>query len=249
LSLEGRVAIITGGGTGIGFGIARVLAEKGVALVLAQRRKEPLEEAANRLSTLTSVLTLQINIASASEAEKMVEKAIAAYGRLDLLVNNASITGPPALRPILDSDSDHVDQVVDVNLKGTFYCSRAAARQMVLDRRGGNIIHISSVGAYAAQQFASLYCATKAAQVALARSMALELAQYGIRVNCVAPGDVPVHTAESAVAPPIRFGRNTPWVRLGVPEDIGHAVAYLASDEAAFVTGTTLIVDGGWLTY
>jgi NAD(P)-dependent dehydrogenase (short-subunit alcohol dehydrogenase family) len=179
----------------------------------------------------------------------MVEKTITAYGRLDLLVNNASITGPPALRSILDSDSDHVDQVVDVNLKGTFYCSRAAARQMVLDRRGGNIIHISSVGAYAAQQYASLYCATKAAQVALARSMALELAQHGIRVNCVAPGDVPVDTVDTAATPPIKFQRNTPWLRLGAPQDIGHAVAYLASDEAAFVTGTTLIVDGGWLMY
>lgn len=249
MSLKGKVAIITGGGTGIGFGIARVLAEKGVSLVLAQRRKEPLEEAATRLSTFTSVLPLQVDIASMSEAETMVEKTITAYGRLDLSVNNASITGPPALRSILDSDSDHVDQVVDVNLKGTFYCSRAAARQMVRDGRGGNIIHISSVGAYAAQQYASLYCATKAAQVALARSMALELAQHGIRVNCVAPGDVPVHTVDTAATPPIKFQRNTPWLRLGAPQDIGHAVAYLASDEAAFVTGTTLIVDGGWLTY
>lgn len=249
MSLKGTVAIVTGGATGIGFGIARVLAENGVSLVLAQRRKKALEDAASRLSPFAPVLPLQVDIANPLETERMAEQAVATYGRLDLLVNNASVTGPTALKSMLDCDSLHVDQVVDVNLKGTFYCSKAAAKQMIAGGRGGSIIHIASVGAYAAQQFAALYCATKAAQVSLARSMALELAQHGIRVNCVAPGDVPVATSDAITTPHVKFARTTPWRRLGTPEDIGHAVAYLASDQAGFVTGTTLVVDGGWLTY
>lgn len=249
MSLQGKVAIVTGGGTGIGFGIASVLAENGVSLVLAQRRKPLLEKAAADLRPLTSVLALQVDIANPSAAEKMVDQTINAFGGLDLLVNCASVTGPQALKPILDCDSHHIDEVVDVNLKGTFYCSISAARQMVAAGRGGNIIHIASVGAYAAQQFAAIYCATKAAQVSLARSMAVELSQYGIRVNCVAPGDVPVGTTETTTTPPAEFARTTPWPRRGTPEDIGHAVAYLASDQAGFVTGATLVVDGGWLSY
>ena len=126
---------------------------------------------------------------------------------------------------------------------------------MVAAGRGGSIVHISSVGAYAAQEFASLYCATKAAQVSLAQSMALELAPHKIRVNSVAAGDINTEasaniTAEkSGVGASKRWVRETPLQRRGSPRDIGYAVAYLVSDEAGFVTGATLLVDGGYLTY
>jgi NAD(P)-dependent dehydrogenase (short-subunit alcohol dehydrogenase family) len=144
---------------------------------------------------------------------------------------------------------------VDVNLKGTFYCSQAAAKHMIAARRGGSIIHVSSVGAFAAQEFAALYCATKAAQVSLARSMALELAPHGIRVNAIAPGDILTEASEHVVSDlktagvSGRYRRTTPLGRRGTPEEIGRAVAFLASDEASFVTGTTLVVDGGYLAY
>jgi NAD(P)-dependent dehydrogenase (short-subunit alcohol dehydrogenase family) len=155
----------------------------------------------------------------------------------------------------LKCPSEKVDAIVDANLKGTFYCSQAVARRMVQEGRGGSIVLISSVGAYAAQEFASLYCATKAAQIALARAMALELAPYNIRVNCVAPGDIFTEASATITEEKLagggssRYIRETPLGRRGTPADIGQAVAYLVSEDAEFVTGTTLLVDGGLLTY
>jgi NAD(P)-dependent dehydrogenase (short-subunit alcohol dehydrogenase family) len=251
MNLKGRVAIITGGGTGIGLGIARVLAGHGASLVLAQRRVEAVMAAAEVL-TGTSVLPLQVDIRSWDSVEEMVEKVAAHFGRIDILVNNASITGRPAIAPFLDCSPEQTGDIVDINLKGTVYCSQAVARRMVEAGIAGNIVHISSVGAFASQEFASIYCATKAAQVALARAMALEMAPHHIRVNCVAPGDIPTE-ASAGITPQIAgspdYQRVTPLPRPGAPADIGHAVAYLVSDEAAFVTGATLTVDGGWLTY
>ncbi|HLY59627.1 MAG TPA: glucose 1-dehydrogenase [Terriglobia bacterium] len=254
MSLAGKVAIITGGGTGIGFGIARVLASKGIRLVLAQRRLEMVERAVTQLAD-AETLALSVDISDYAEVQRLVDATLERFGQVDILVNNSSLTGMPVVSPMLDCPPAKVDQIVDVNLKGTFYCSQAVAKRMTEAGRGGNIVHISSVGAYAAQEFASLYCATKAAQVSLAKSMALELAPYNIRVNCVAPGDI--YTEASATITEDkqhggasgRYPRVTPLGRRGHPEDIGHAVAYLVSDEARFVTGTTLLVDGGFLTY
>lgn len=170
-------------------------------------------------------------------------------------MNNASVTGRDALGPVLSCAPEHVDRVVDTNLKGTLYCSQAVARWMIENKRGGSIVHISSVGAYAAQELASVYCATKAAQVALAQSMALEWAPYGIRVNCVAPGDIATETSADAVSDlesagsSTRYLRATPLGRRGLPREIGGAVAYLVSDDASFITGATLRVDGGYLAY
>jgi NAD(P)-dependent dehydrogenase (short-subunit alcohol dehydrogenase family) len=254
MSLEGKVALITGGGTGIGFGIAEVLAEKGVKLVLAQRRLELAREAAERLRP-SEVIAESLDIRDADAVERVVESAMRHYGRIDILVNNASVTGMPAIAPMLKCDRTTVDTIVDANLKGTFYCSQSVAKRMVSAGRGGSIIHISSVGAYAGQEFASLYCATKAAQVSLAQTMALELAPYKIRVNSIAAGDI--NTVASAnitsekrdIGASKRYVRETPLGHRGTPRDIGYAVAYLASDEAGFVTGATLLVDGGFLTY
>jgi NAD(P)-dependent dehydrogenase (short-subunit alcohol dehydrogenase family) len=251
MNLHGRVAIVTGGGTGIGLGIARVLAEHGAGLVLAQRRLEQVTAAALELRP-TPALALQVDIRDWASVERMVEKAVTHFGHIDILVNNASVTGLPAIAPFLDCSPEQTGEIVDINIKGTFYCSQAAARRMIAAGIAGSIVHISSVGAYASQESASLYCATKAAQVALARSMALELAPYRIRVNCVAPGDIPTQASAGitpAAAGARRYERVTPLQRIGMPADIGHAVAYLVSDEAAFVTGATLLVDGGWLTY
>lgn len=252
--LEGRVAIITGGATGIGFGIAEVLAEKGANLVLAQPRVELARRAAERLKG-AETLALEIDIRDPKAAEQMVEFTIQHFGRVDILVNNASLTGMLAIAPMLDCKPEKVEAIIDVNLKGTFYCSQAVAKRMVSQGRGGNIVHITSVGAYAAQEFASLYCATKAAQVSLAQGMALELAAHKIRVNCVAPGDVNTEASATIAENMIHIGgssryvRGTPLEFRGSPRDIGHAVAYLVSDEARFVTGATLLVDGGFLSY
>jgi len=254
MSLSGKVAIVSGGGTGIGFGIARVLASRDVKLVLVQRRLDLVQNAAAQLKG-TETMALSVDIRNHLEVERAVVATIDRFGRIDILVNNASLTGMPAIVPMLNCPPNKVDDVVDINLKGTFYFSQAVAKRMVAARGGGSIVHVSSVAAYAAQEFGAIYCATKAAQVSLAQSMALELAPHKIRVNCVAPGDIYTKTSatiteeKADVGASRKYTRVTPLGRRGSPDDIGHAVAYLVSDEAGFVTGTTLIVDGGFLAY
>lgn len=254
MSLENKVAIITGGATGIGLGTAKVLVERGAKVVIAQRNLQRGRRAVAQLS-LTGATAVELDISDRAAVERCMRAVITRFGRIDVLVNNASVTGQAALAPFLTLSAAHMDRVVDTNLKGTVYCSQAVARYMRNSKRGGSIIHVSSVGAYAAQENASIYCATKAAQVALAQAMALELAPFGIRVNCVAPGDIATRTRAQALreikssGASGRFLRRTPLGRRGSPEEVGHAIAFLASDEASFITGATLTVDGGFLAY
>jgi NAD(P)-dependent dehydrogenase (short-subunit alcohol dehydrogenase family) len=249
-----RVAVITGGGTGIGFGIARALSARGMRVVLAQKGAAVAERALADTPEVQGI-ALEVDIASRASVDAMVEAACAEFGRIDVLVNNASLTGRAAVASFLDCSEAQLDDIVAVNLKGTFHCSQAVARRMVAAGHGGSIVHIASVGAFAAQELASVYCATKAAQASLAQSMALELAPHGIRVNAIAPGDI-YTPANAAIVSDLasagatgKYLRTTPLGRRGTPEDIGHAVAFLVSDEASFITGTTLTVDGGFLSY
>ncbi len=199
MSLQGKVAIITGGGTGIGLGIARSLVrEEASSYVLAQRRLELVQRAAESLQP-AEVAAEGLDIRDPIAVESVVNAAMRRFGRIDILVNNASVTGMPAIAPMLDCDAATVDAIVDANLKGTFYCSQSVAKQMIAAGGGGSIVHISSVGAYAGQEFASLYCATKAAQVSLAQTMALELAPYKIRVNSIAAGDINTEASANIV--------------------------------------------------
>lgn len=203
----------------------------------------------------TETFTCQVDIASRAQVEQMVESVVQRLGRIDILVNNAAVTGRAAVAAFLDCPEPLLDRIIGVNLKGVFHCSQAVARYMISAGIRGSIVHISSVGAFAAQEHASVYCATKAAVGSLAQGMALELAEHGIRVNCIAPGDIGTDNNAEIVADLRANGasgnylRVTPAGRRGSPEEIGHAVAFLASEEASFVTGTTLRVDGGFLCY
>lgn len=248
MSLDRQVAMITGGGSGIGLGIARVLAERGAKIALLQDRPFTAEALAG-----WEPLTIHVDIADHDAVKNAVTKTESHFGRIDIVVNSAGITGMPASAPFLTSSPEHLSRIVDVNLKGTYFVSQHAARSMVRLKRRGAIIHIASVGAFAAQEHASAYCATKAALVSLAQTMALELAPHGIRVNAVAPGDILTPASANIVADlqhagaSGRYARVTPAARRGVPEDIGRAVAFLASPDAEFITGATLVVDGGFL--
>ena len=254
MSLEGKVAIITGGATGIGFGIAKVLVEKGARVALVQPRLVQAEPAAAQLG-FSVAIAAAADIRDRSAVERMTDGVLERWGRIDILVNNASRTGLPAVASFLDCPPPKVDEIVDVNLKGTFYCSQAVARRLVAAAKGGSIVTIASVGAFAAQELASLYCATKAAQVSLTQAMALELAPHGIRVNAIAPGDILTESSRDITAELKQAGatgrylRVAPLGRRGAPEEIGRAVAFLVSDEASFITGATLLVDGGFLAY
>jgi NAD(P)-dependent dehydrogenase (short-subunit alcohol dehydrogenase family) len=248
--LEGKVAVITGGASGIGLGIARVLASHGCRLVLVQRNPRHFTAALAELGPDVKPLCIEADIQNREAVAKMIERTLAELGGIDILVNTASLTGKPAVAPFLECTPEQLDSIIDINLKGTFHVSQLAAREMAA-RGGGNIIHISSVGAYSGQELASAYCATKAAQVALAKTMALELAPHGIRVNAIAPGDI-YTPANADIVQDLhatgatgKYLRVTPLGRRGTPEEIGHAAAFLASAEASFITGATLLVDGG----
>ncbi|MDO8210319.1 SDR family NAD(P)-dependent oxidoreductase [Conexibacter sp. CPCC 206217] len=255
----GRVALVTGGGTGIGAAISSLLAERGASVVICQ----PDQPMADRLAAELSrdgapIAGIGADLARATECARLVATCVAEHGRVDVLVNCAAVVGRAALGDLLAFDDDQLDAIVDVNLKGAFRCSREVARHLV--ERGssdGVIVNIASVGAFAAQDRASAYVASKAGIVGMTRGMAFELAPHGIRVVAVAPGDVELSQTSTAVGdedpydvlPAEWWSRRAPLRRRGSPLDIARAVAFVASDEASYVTGETIVVDGGWLSY
>lgn len=255
MRLKDKVAIVTGGATGIGKGISRALAEAGARVVIAQPALEKAEKAADELRAAgLEILPLSVDISSRARVREMIAETIRHWGRIDVLVNNAALTGARAAAPFLEFPDELLNKTVDINLKGTFICSQEVAREMAA-RGSGSIIHISSVGAYAAQEGASLYCATKAALTGLTKSMALELAPHNIRVNAIAPGDIQTETSDNVVDEIKERGitgnyfRQIPLARRGAPAEIGPVAVFLASDDASYITGETIVVDGGFLIY
>ncbi len=254
MKLKDKTAIVTGGGTGIGKGISRSLAAEGARVVIVQSTLEKAENAAGELTAEGyDILPIQADISRREDVRNVLSQTVERFGKVDILVNNAALTGSKVSAPFLEMTDDLLDRAIDVNLKGTFIVSQEAARQMT--EYGGSIIHISSVGAYAAQEGASIYCATKSALIGLTRTMALELAPYNIRVNAIAPGDIRTETSENIVSEKKERGfsgnyfRKIPLNRRGEPSEIGPTAVFLASDDSSYITGETIIVDGGFLIY
>ena len=257
--LEDQVVIITGGATGIGWGIARSCAREGARVALAQR-PEDIHIAEEKVAELAAAgrgaLAIGCDITRRDQVRAMVEQTVAEFGRLDVMVNNAALTGASAeVRPFLEETDAHWRRLIDVNLNGAFICTQEAAFQMIRQGSGGCIISVSSVAQYAAQENATPYCAAKAGLDGLNKGAALELAAHNIRVNLVAPGDI-LTESSADIAEQVRdaggsgrYLRHTPLGRRGNPSEIGAVVAFLASDDASFVTGATWLVDGGFLSY
>lgn len=242
--MRGQVVIVTGGATGIGRGISEVLSDAGMMVAMVQPN---LAQARQAAAEVAGARGFAADVRDREQVEAMVASVLSDFGRLDALVNNAAVTGAPAVNAFLSTPPEQVDHILDVNLKGAIWCSQAVARHWVAQGSAGKIVNIASTGAFAAQELASIYCASKAALVALGRSMALELAAHQIRVNTVAPGDI--LTEASAEAGGGSYARRTPLGRRGSPADIGHAVSYLLSPGASFLTGAVIQADGGLLTY
>jgi NAD(P)-dependent dehydrogenase (short-subunit alcohol dehydrogenase family) len=244
--VTGSVAIVTGGAGGIGAAVARHLAARGRRVVLADRDRDALTATADAMTTRGAAVTPVAGDAGDTAAVAELFAVAARKGRLDVLVNAAGVAhGPDAERHFLETDAGHWDRIIAANLRSVYLCSRAAAEPMTAVG-GGVIVNLSSGGAVQAHRHRVAYDATKGAIEAATRALALDLAPWNIRVNAVAPGAIAVPN-RSAIGP---AGRDPapdliPLGRLGAPGDVAAAVGFLVSEEAAYITGAVLTVDGG----
>jgi 3-oxoacyl-[acyl-carrier protein] reductase len=238
-SLDGKVALVTGGSRGIGAAISHELAKAGAKVAVNYRAGR---EAADEVAGEIGGLAVQADVSNPEEVQALVERVEGELGDIDALVNNAGVTRDTLIARMTDDDWQ---TVIDTNLRGTFNTSRAVARKM-LRRRAGSIVNLSSVVGVHGNPGQANYAASKAGIIGLTKALARELGSRGVRVNAIAPGYVSTELTD--VLNDEQRGlilQNTPLGRLGEPEDVAGAVRFLCSDEAAFITGEVLLVDGG----
>ena len=242
--LTNKVAVVTGGARGIGRAIVETLAQRGADVLAGDLLEDQVKATAAEIAAATGrrVGSSRVNVADSASAKEFIERAVAEFGRVDILVNNAGITRDNLIVRLSDEDWD---MVLNVNLKGAFNCCKAVARQM-MKQRYGRIVNLTSVAGLAGNAGQTNYAYSKAGLIGLTKSLAKELGSRNITVNAIAPGFV---TTVLTDVLPQEFKdlalKMTPLGRFGVPEDIARAVAFLVSDDAAFITGQVLSVDGG----
>ncbi len=258
LSLDGKVAVVTGAATGIGAGIASVLSAAGARVVVADVDAEGAELVAGKLA---GGLAVEVDVTDADACERAVERVVADAGRVDVLVNNAGTYQESG--SILDQSDESWQRAVDVNFHSVFRMTRPVARRLVDQGDGGAVVNISSVDG-TLPCLGTGYDAAKAAVDHFTRSLAVDLAPHGVRVNAVAPGHIPTETLRRMAVgelPPVwtpgsttglmgpmmrQRSANIPLGRSGTPDEIGRAVLFLCSEASSYVTGQVLTVDGGW---
>jgi 2-deoxy-D-gluconate 3-dehydrogenase len=255
-NLQGKCAIVTGGAMGIGQGIAFRLAEAGASVMIADVNTEAARKTAAEIKKRDGKAeAIRADASSISDAGKVAQAAMEAFGSLDILVNNAGIF---PFSPALELTEALWQKVMDVNLKGAFFYAQAAARQMINFGRGGRIINIASIDALHPTGNLAHYDASKGGLVMLTKSLALEFAPYNILVNAIAPGSIRTPGAESQMVAAASAGisleelsktfmARLPLKRMGEPDDIAKVVLFFASAAADYITGSLLVVDGGYL--
>lgn len=244
--LSGKVALVTGGSKGIGYGIARRLAQAGADIAIVSRHESEAMRAAESLGSLNvQSLGIAADVSEVSDVEMILGKIIERFNKIDILINNAGI----AIRaPALEITEEIWDKVLDINLKGMFFCAQAAAKRMIKGN-GGTVINISSVQFMVGQRNQAPYAASKGGISMVTKVLALEWAEYKIRVNAIAPGSIKTDLNREYLAKPENLQKNLsliPLRRIGNPEDVAGMAVFLCTDDASYITGTTLLVDGGW---
>jgi 3-oxoacyl-[acyl-carrier protein] reductase len=243
LKLKGRVALITGAAQGIGKSVALLLAQNGADIVVSDINLEKAEETAKEIESIGSkAIAIKVDVANLKDVERMVESILEKFGKIDILVNNAGITRDKLILRMTEEDWD---AVLNVNLKGTFNCTKAVVRHMA-KQRSGKIVSIASVVGEMGNAGQVNYSASKAGVIGLTKTIAREFAQRRINVNAIAPGYI--ETPMTEVLPEKvkeELKRLIPMERLGKPEDVAEAVLFLVSEESNYITGQVLNVNGG----
>jgi len=252
VDLKEKVVIVTGGGGAIGSEICRQMAANGAKVIVVGRTIKTLEETVNLIRSEGGEASAVVcDVSNKESAEAMVAKAVEIYGRVDCLVNNAGINGGPDQRkPIHEYDDDLWQKIINVDLNGVYYCSKPAIRQMEKQGQGGSIINIGSIVGLTPLRLQCAFTAAKAAVFNLSKAMALELAPLNIRVNAIAPGSImfegtrKLFYADKARAEAMLS--HIPQHRAGDPADIASMTCFLASEDAGYMTGSVVTIDGGW---
>lgn len=249
MKLDGKVALITGGNSGIGRATAALFAKEGAAVVLTGRNQERGERVAQAINDAGGeALFIRADVRVAEDCRRAVEQTLERFGRIDVLFNNAGVYYP---KTVPECTEEEWDETIDSSLKGAFLMSKYALPSMI-ERGSGSIIHNSSGWGILGGDRAAAYCAAKGGLVVMAKAMAIDHGRDGIRVNCVCPGDTetPMLTDDAekrgmAWEDYVAAGSDRPLGRIGTAEEIARAVLFLASDDSSFVTGEALVVDGG----
>lgn len=250
MSLKGKVAVVTGSSKGIGRAIALRLARDGASVVVNGRNDADIAAVVDEIRKMKGkAVGIRADVSSAKDVQNLVTGAVKAFKRLDIFVNNAGILDMKACAQMTEQDWD---RTLDINLKGYFLCAKAASAQMIKQKSGGRMVNIASIAGMSAYPGCPAYSVSKAGIIMLTKSLALELAAAKINVNAVAPGAI-----ETAMTKDVLENKHVyqqmlagiPKGRIGKPEDIANAVAFLVSDDADYITGVTLTVDGGWMAH